>query len=99
MTVITADERQSPKGAADEATLFKSMMAYVGKFRLEKNDLLVIRAEVAWHPDWVDTEQARYFKLNGKELLILSNQTTHPKFPGRMGRGVVVWHQADLDYA
>src|SRR5262245_39063314 len=80
ITIITSDGRQSPKGETDEASLFKSMMAYTGKFRLEEGDLLIINvAEVAWHPDWVGTEQARYFKLNGDELLIFSNQTTHPR--------------------
>ena len=95
MTIITSDGRATPKDDTDEASLFKSMMAYTGKFRLE-GDKFITKAEVSWHPAWVGTEQARIFAVEGDKLSIVTTQVAHPMFPGRMGRGVVKWHRADI---
>jgi hypothetical protein len=97
MTIITSDGRKPPMGDTDEAALFKSMMAYSGKYRLEGEDQFITKAEVAWHPAWVGTEQARFFKVSGDKLSILTAQVAHPMFPGRMGRGIVTWHRAETD--
>jgi hypothetical protein len=94
MTIITSDGRAPPNGDRDEVALFKSMMAYTGKFRLE-GDKFITKAEVSWHPAWVGTEQARIFTVEGDKLSIVTTQVAHPMFPGRMGRGVVKWHRAD----
>jgi len=99
MTIITSDGRAPPKGEADEAALFKSMMAYSGEFRLEGDDQFITKAEVAWHPAWVGTEQARFFEVDGDKLSIITAQVAHPMFPGRMGRGVVKWHRAQTHTA
>lgn len=99
MTIITSDGRAPPKVDTDEVALFKSMMAYSGEFRLEGDDQFITKAEVAWHPAWVGTEQARFFEVDGDKLSIVTAQVAHPMFPGRMGRGIVKWHRAETQTA
>src|ERR1700751_2440953 len=58
VTVITSADRGLMR---DASQLFETMMAYAGKFRLE-GDKLVISCDLSWHPDWVGTEQVRFFQ-------------------------------------
>ena len=90
MTIITSQRRPSPNGDADEAALFKTMMAYSGVYRVE-GDQFITNVDVSWHPAWVGTEQARFFALEGKTLSVITAQIAHPMFPGRTGRGVLKW--------
>ena len=61
----------------DTARLFETMMAYAGRFLLD-GDKLVVSCDLSWHPDWVGTEQVRYFKLDGEKLSLRSGKQTHP---------------------
>lgn len=90
MAVITSDGRESADG---EAGLFKSMMAYSGPFRIEGGNQFITKVEVSWHPDWVGTEQARSFSVDGDALSITTAELTHPMFPGATGRAVLEWHR------
>jgi hypothetical protein len=95
MTIITSDGRERPNGETDEAALFKNMMAYSGNFRLEGEDQFITTVDIAWHPAWIGSEQARFFTMNGDALSIVTAEITHPRYPGRTGRGVVKWLRAD----
>ncbi len=85
MTIITAAERGASN---DPAKLFSTMLAYAGKFRTE-DDKLVISCDLAWFPDWVGTEQIRFFRLAGDNLSLRSGEQTHPRYPGRPGRAAI----------
>jgi hypothetical protein len=89
VTVITSAERAS---SDDAARLFETMMAYAGKYRIE-GDRIIVRCDVAWHPDWVDTEQVRFFKLEGDRLSLRSPRQTHPRHPDRPVYGVIDWRR------
>lgn len=91
MTVIAGDDRTLPSNSTDEAYLFESMMAYSGKYRIEGDDLFIVKVYATWHPAWAGTERSRFFKVTGDNLLITTAQQTHPNFPGRTGRGVIKW--------
>jgi hypothetical protein len=93
MTVVTSNGRESVDSEAGEAELFKTMMAYSGPFRIEGDDQFVTDVEVAWHPGWVGTEQARRFSVDGDILSITTAETLHPMFPGRPGHGVIKWQR------
>jgi hypothetical protein len=93
MTVITSDGRVSLDNDSGDAALFKSMMAYTGPFRIEGEDQFITEVEVAWHPEWVGTEQARKFSVDGDILSITTVEISHPMFPGREGRGVLKWQR------
>lgn len=94
MTIVTARGRVSSTSAPNDADLFKSMMAYTGPFRIEGDDQFITTVEVAWHPGWIGTEQARHFSVTGDVLSITTAETVHPMFPGRKGRGVLRWQRA-----
>jgi hypothetical protein len=87
--IITASERSVETPAAD---LYASLMAYSGRYTLDGNRL-VTEVDVAWHPAWVGSQQIRYFDLEGDELHITTAEQTHPAFPGRLGRGILVWRR------
>jgi hypothetical protein len=99
MTIITSDGRVRPSDEADEAALFRNMMAYSGEFRLEGDDQFITNVDIAWHPAWIGTEQARFFTLDGVTLSVVTAEITHPRYPGRTGRGVVKWLRAETPIA
>lgn len=69
-------------------------MCYAGKYRLEGNSEFTTTVTAAWHPSWIGTEQVRFFDVKGNALTITTAMQTHPNFPGRKGRGIVMWHKA-----
>ena len=93
MGLVTAADRLPPATDADRAALFESMMAYSGIYRIEGEDKFVTTVDLAWHPAW-NGEQTRFFELHGDKLSITTAQLTHPGFPGRPGRGVLVWRRS-----
>jgi hypothetical protein len=72
-------------------SLFEGMMAYSGRYQLQGDDTVVVGVDVAWHPSWLGTKQTRHFKMTDQTLAIISSLQEHPKYPGRMGRGVINW--------
>jgi hypothetical protein len=72
-------------------SLFEGMMAYTGRYELQGADTVVIDVDVAWHPSWLGTKQTRHFKITDEKLAIVSSIQEHPKYPRRMGRGVINW--------
>jgi hypothetical protein len=90
-TAILADGARSPSDAPN--MLFDRMMAYSGRYRLQGDDCFVTTVDIAWHPSWIGTEQTRYFKLDGDTLSIISPPQPHPKAPGQLVRGVIVWQR------
>lgn len=87
MTIITARDRQG----SDAAGLLQGMMAYSGRYRVEGTDRFVTLVDAAWHPSWVGTEQARTFRVDAGVLFITTDELSHPRFPGRRGRGILIW--------
>jgi Lipocalin-like domain len=87
--LITAAER-----AADSPPerLFATLMAYSGPCTVEAQRF-VTRVELAWHPSWVGTLQVRNYALAGNELRITTDEQTHPAYPGRLGRGILIWQR------
>ena len=85
MSILTSRERSNK----DAAVLFETMMAYSGSCRIEDEVKLVIKVDTAWHPAWIGSEQHRFFNVDGDTLSITTAWQTHPKFPGRMARGVL----------
>jgi hypothetical protein len=91
--MITAGDRKRTEGRADDAALFRSMMAYSGAYRIEL-DVLTTEVDLAWEPGWVGTHQVRHFKLDGDNLALTTAPQTHPMFPDRPGRGILLWRRA-----
>src|SRR4030042_4165510 len=70
MVVIEGEGRKAPKTEDERATLFRTMFAYTGMFRLE-GDKLISKVDVSWNPALVGTEQVRFFKFDGDRLQII----------------------------
>jgi hypothetical protein len=91
VALVTASNRAVPRTDADRAALTKNMMAYSGKFRLEGEGQFITIVDLAWHPAWIGTEQARFFTIEDDRLAIRSREQKHPSFPGRLVRGLLLW--------
>jgi ribosomal protein L31 len=88
--LITAGERTAD---SPPDRLFATLMAYSGPCTVDAQRF-VTQVELAWHPSWVGTQQARNYALAGDELRITTDEQTHPAYPGRLGRGILVWRRA-----
>jgi len=88
--VTTAGGRKSAKNVEEEAAAYRSIFAYSGKFRIEGNKFIV-KVDVAWNPDWVGTEQVRFFRLEADKLYITSAPLPNPNVPGGKMVGILIW--------
>ena len=94
MMVMTGEGRKGPKTDQDRADLLKSMFAYTGMYRLEA-DKFIVKVDVAWNPEWIGTEQERFFKIDGERLQLLTMWLISPNWAEKgMGRGVVTFERA-----
>lgn len=72
MTVSVAcdgDRTKKPTSGVDLSELWKTMMAYTGKYRVE-GDAIITTVDVAWNEAWTGTVQRRFYKLEGDKLTI-----------------------------
>ena len=69
-------------GQTDErqAALFRTMVAYAGRYRLE-GDKLTTTVDVSWNEAWTGTEQVRFYSLDGDRLHIVTAWLPHPADP------------------
>jgi hypothetical protein len=93
MFVLTAEGRKPPKTVQDRADLLNGMAAYTGMYRLE-GDKWITKVDVAWNPEWVGTEQTRFFKLDGERLHVVSTWRIMPNWPEKgMQRSLLVFER------
>ena len=93
MMVMTGEGRKVPKTDQDRAALLKSLYAYTGMYRVEP-DKFIVNVDVAWNPEWIGSEQTRFFKVNGDRLQITTSWAVSPNFPGKgEGRTVVMFER------
>ena len=78
--ILTGEGRKAPKSAQDRADLLNSLISYTGMYRLE-GDKWITKVDVAWSPDFVGTEQTRFFKVVGDRLHVLTTWGIHPNWP------------------
>ena len=77
--IITSGSPSGPVDASEKAGAAPKLLAYSGRYRLEPPDRFVTSVDVAWIHDWVGTDQARTYTLDGDELVLIGA-------PGRMAR-------------
>ena len=73
--VLTGEGRKAPATEQDRASLYGSLVAYTGRYRVEA-DRWITAVDVSWNPAWVGTEQPRTFRVTGDRL-----QELTPWFP------------------
>ena len=70
------------RSLAERAALQSSLIAYTGTYRLEE-DRWITTVDVAWNPEWVGTEQTRFFQINGDLLTVHTPWRVMPNWPER----------------
>jgi hypothetical protein len=92
--VLTGEGRKAAKTIQDRAELLGSLVAYTGVYRLE-GDKWITKVDVAWNPEWVGTEQARVFKVEGERLQVLTPWRVMPNWADKgMTRSIVTFERA-----
>ena len=93
--ILTGEGRTSPKTAQDRAALLNTLISYTGIYRVE-GDKWITKIDVAWSPDFVGTEQMRFFKIDGNRLHVLTTWGVHPNWPEKgMQRRILTFERAN----
>jgi hypothetical protein len=92
IVLLTAGGRTPTASSSEMATLFKSMIAYTGRWSID-GEKIVTHVDGAWDPSWVGTEQARYYTFDGRTLSVRTAPLDHPAFPGQKAIGYVDWQR------
>jgi len=93
--LLTGEARHPAKTDKDRADLLNTLIAYSGTYRVE-GDKWVTKVEVAWNPEWVGTEQSRFFKADGDRLQVLTPWRVMPNWADKgMTRSIVTFERTD----
>ncbi len=92
--VLTGEGRKPAKTVQERADLLNSLVAYTGTYRLE-GDKWITSVQVAWNPEWIGTEQSRFFKVEGQRLQVMTPWRVMPNWPEKgMTRSIVTFERA-----
>jgi len=92
--MFTGEGRKPGKTAQERSDLLSTLVAYTGTYRIE-GDKWITKVEVAWNPEWVGTEQTRFFKIEGNRLTITTPWRIMPNWPEKgMQRSIVTLERA-----
>ena len=92
MAMLMSSDRLPAGSQPDGATLFKSMLAYTGKYTAD-GEKFTTAVDMAWDPSWDGTDQTRYYTLTGEQLQIRTAPHDHPSFPGQKIVGYLDWER------
>jgi Lipocalin-like domain len=92
LALMTAEGRSIPKTDADRVQALKSMIAYTGRYRVEKGQVIT-KVEAAWNEAWVGGEQVRNIRFEDDRLYIESPPMPHPNINDKTVRVIVVWQR------
>ncbi len=90
LVIQTAEGRKAPLTDDDRAAAFRSLLAYSGKYRTERNTI-VIAVDIAWDESWTGTEQVRYYRVDGDCLHIEAAPQAYANLGGKVMRGILIW--------
>jgi Lipocalin-like domain len=89
MVLVTATMREP--GSTDEkmVALFRTMMAYTGRYRID-GGRFITTIDSCWNEAWNGTEQERFYKLDGDTLEVSTAWMPNPLVHGNpIGRGIL----------
>ena len=89
--VITGEGRKAPSTEQDRASLFNSLVAYTGAYRVD-SDKWITTVDVSANPTLVGTEQTRSFRITGDRLQEMTAWASRPD--NRMARAVITYERA-----
>ncbi|QHE92539.1 lipocalin-like domain-containing protein [Pandoraea fibrosis] len=89
MVLITAESREPGSTDAELAELFRTAVAYTGRYRID-GDRFITKIDASWNEAWNGTEQERVYKLDGDTLVVSTAWMPNPLVPGNpIGRAVL----------
>lgn len=89
MVLVTARRREPGNTDEKMLALFRTVMAYTGRYRVEK-DRFITKIDSSWNEAWNGSEQERFYKLDGDALEVSTAWMPNPLMPGNpVGRGVL----------
>jgi len=95
IALATAEGRGVPATDEERARALRTMIAYTGRYRVEDGKVIT-KVEAAWNESWAGTEQVRYYRFEGNDVLHLqSAPQPHPNLLGREVRVVVTWQREE----
>jgi len=92
MAMVYSGTRKPGPSDAERAELWKSMIAYSGKYRIEGDDFVTI-VDVSWNEAWNGTEQRRHYKLEDDKLTVVTVPQKSPFFQGKSYTSTVFWER------
>jgi hypothetical protein len=91
MFIVTAEGRKPATTVQERAGLLNTVVAYTGKYRLD-GDKWIVKVEAASNPEWAETEQVRFFKVDGSRLQVMTPWRIMPNWPQKgMTRSILTW--------
>jgi len=92
--MLTGEGRKPAKTVQERADLLDTLVAYTGTYRLE-GDEWITQVDVAWNPEWIGTEQKRFFKMEGDRAQVVTAWGVHPNWPDKgMMRRILTFEKA-----
>jgi Lipocalin-like domain len=92
--ILTGELREPATNDEQRAGLLNTLVAYTGTYRVE-GDKWITTVEVAWNPEWVGSEQTRFFRLDGDRLEVLSPWRVMPNWPDKgMTRSILAFDRS-----
>ncbi|QEO18873.1 lipocalin-like domain-containing protein (plasmid) [Acetobacter vaccinii] len=86
---LEGSDRQPAKTDEDRAHLMKTLVAYIGRYRVEGNQWIT-SVQTAWAPEWVGTEQRRTIEIDGDFADVITPWRKMPNWDsGKLSRSII----------
>ena len=79
MVTLTGEGREPSSDNEGSSELLNSLVSYAGTYHIE-GDEWITNVQVAWKPDWVNTEQRRKFEIKDNRLRVLTTWRLMPNW-------------------
>ena len=94
MALLAAKERKPGQKDVEVAALFRSMMCYTGRYRIE-GDQFITKVDASWNESWNGGDQVRLWQFHGDRLVIKSQWAPSATVPGGpMAQATATWKRA-----
>ena len=90
--IITGETRKAGNSEAERAELYKTVIAYSGKYRIEGKEF-VTTVDMSWNEVWNGTEQRRFWRFEDGKLIVDTAPIPAPNFPGKMVVARLIWER------
>ena len=69
MALLTAGERKPGQKDGEVAALFRTMMSYTGRYRVDGGQFITT-VDASWNESWNGSEQVRFWEIKDERLVI-----------------------------